>query len=343
MKPSVSNSSSLYCAVPPSGIGEGILSALSAVCSSRLTKNSTRSDPQQGLSDDPPVVSFVDDVAVEIITVTDYSEVELSTSADKEDLNGKGSDISNMAEETVVALPPEAIGEGEEAARSLMDVTLPGSRSYLASPRHVFPGPHDCLDCKKKFKFASSLTAHRVIHTGERPHCCSECGRRFSFRQSLDRHRHTHKRGGKRRCTCGEAFGSPPADSRRDQEQEDAGAPARQPAGRPKSPTDDAPTANRCSGSPAGHQEDRSGGVPGPDGELLAGNNSEGELQNVGDRAGAAPERNQEATPAKVRTSGRKRKPTMKIQVLNLEKGAQKWKKSSKTGGAELTDFTPSW
>lgn len=323
MKPSVSNSSSLFCAVPPSGTGEGILSALSAVCSSRLAKNSARSDPQQGLADDPPVVSFVDDVAVEIITVTDYSEVELSTSADKEDPrvenSGKGSDISNMAEETVVTLPPEAIGEGEEAARSLMDVTLPGSRSYLASPRHVFPGPHDCLDCKKKFKFASSLTAHRVIHTGERPHCCSECGRRFSFRQSLDRHRHTHKAGRKHRCACGEAFGSPPA--------------------------------YRSSESPAGHQEvaggDRSGGVPGADGELLAGNNSEGELQNVGDRAsehaGAAPGRNQEATPAKVRTSGRKRKPTMKIQVLNLEKGAQKWKKSSKAGGAELTDFIPSW
>lgn len=346
--PSVSNSSSLYCAVPPSGMGEGILSTLSAVCSSRLTTPTTRSDPPQGLSDDPRDMSFVDDVAVEIITVTDYSEVELSTSADKEDVrvenSGKGSDIINMAEETVVALPREPIGEGEEeAAQSLMDITLPGSQSCLASPQHVSLGPHDCLDCKKKFKFASSLTAHRVIHTGERPHCCGECGRCFSFRQSLDRHRHTHthKTGRKCRCACGEASRSPP-------EQEDAGVPTCQrptPARRLKFRTDDDPNANRSSESPADHQE--VAGVPGPDGELLVSNNSEEELQNVGDRAskhaGAAPEHNQEATLAKVRTSGRKRKPTMKIQVLNLEKGTQRWKKSSKTGRAELTDLTPSW
>lgn len=314
-------------------MGEGILSTLSAACSSRLTKLTSRSGPQ-GLSDDPPVMSFVDDVAVGIITVTDYSEVELSTSTDKEDVGvengGKGSDISNMAEETVVALPREPIGEGEEeeAAQSLTDNTLPGSRNYLASPQHVSLGPHDCLDCKKKFKFASSLTAHRVIHTGERPHCCSECGRCFSFRQSLDRHRHTHKTGRKYRCACGEAFRSPPADSQHEQEQEDAGVPTRQPAGSLRNPTDDDPNANRSSESPADRQE-------------------VAERQNVGDHvsehADAAPERNQEATLPKVRTSGRKRKPTMKIQVLNLEKGTQRWKKSSKTGGAELTDLTPSW
>lgn len=329
-------------------MGEGILSTLSAVCSSRLTKPTAHADPQQGLSDDPHHMSFVDDVAVEIITVTDYSEVELSTSADKEDVrvgNGsKGSDI--------VALPHEPIREGEEeAAQSLMDITLLGSQNYLASPRHVSLGPHDCLDCKKKFKFASSLTAHRVIHTGERPHCCSECGRCFSFRQSLDRHRHTHKTGCKRRCACGEAFRSLPTYSQREQEQEDAGVPTCQPARRLKIPTDDDPNANRSSESPPDHQEvaggDCSGEVPGPDGELLVSNNSEGELQNVGDHAsehaGAALEHSQEAMPAKVRTSGRKRKPTMKIQVLNLEKGTQRWKKSSKTGGAEPTDLTPSW
>lgn len=358
MKPSVSNSSSLYCAVPPLGMGEGILSTLSAVGSSRLTKPTARSDPQQVLSDDPPDMSFGDDVAVEIITVTDYSEVELSTSADKEDVgvedSGKGSDKSNTADETVVALPREPIGEGEEAAQCLMDVSLPGSQNNLASSQQVSLGPHDCLDCKKKFKFASSLTAHRVIHTGERPHCCSECGRCFSFRQSLDRHRHAHKTGRKYRCACGEAFRSLPAYSRREQEQEDAGVPTRQqptPARRLKIPTDDDPNANRSSESPADHQEvaggDRSGEVPGPDGELLVGNNSEGELQKVGDHAsehaGAAPEHNQEDMPGKVRTSGRKRKPTMKIQVLNLEKGTQRWKKSSKTSGAELTDLTSSW
>uniref|UniRef100_A0A674NF22 C2H2-type domain-containing protein n=1 Tax=Takifugu rubripes TaxID=31033 RepID=A0A674NF22_TAKRU len=139
-----------------------------------------------------------------------------NTSADKEDVrvenSGEGSDISNRAEETAAALPrePAGVGEGEEAAaQSLMDFTLPGSQDYLASPHQASLGPHDCLDCKKKFKFASSLTAHRVIHTGERPHRCSKCGRCFSFRQSLDRHRHTHKTGRNYDCLiCGGFFKS---------------------------------------------------------------------------------------------------------------------------------------
>lgn len=344
-------------------MGEGILSTLSAVHSGGLPKPTASSDPLQGLSD-LHVVSFVDDVTVEVITVTDYSEVELSTSTEKEETarveNGnKGSDISNVAEETVVAPPGEPIRYGEEeeekAAKSFMDIALAGaSQSSLASPQDASVGPHDCLDCKKKFKFASSLTAHRVIHTGERPHCCSECGRCFSFRQSLDRHRHTHKTGRKYRCACGETLRSLSAYSQHEQKHGEDGAHTRQQptlARHLKAHTDEDLNANRPSESHADDQEvaggDRLGEAPGPDGELLVSDNGEGELQNAGghtsEHGGTTPGRSNEAALAKVRTSGRKRKPTMKIQVLNLEKGAQRWKKSSKTGGPELTDLTSSW
>jgi len=70
-----------------------------------------------------------------------------------------------------------------------------GEDDAASSQGKASAGPHDCSDCEKKFKFASSLTAHRVVHTGERPHRCGDCDRRFSFRQSLDRHRRTHRTG----------------------------------------------------------------------------------------------------------------------------------------------------
>lgn len=329
IKPSVINSF-LYCAVPPSGMGEGILSTLSAVHSGGLTKPTACSDPPQGLPD-LHVVSFVDDVTVEVITVTDYSEVELSTSTEKEE----PARVENFDRETVVAPPCEPIGDGEEEEKekkSFTDIALAGaSQSGLASPQDASVGPHDCLDCKKKFKFASSLTAHRVIHTGERPHCCGECGRCFSFRQSLDRHRHTHKTGRKYGCACGETFRSLSAYSRHAGEDPNANRP-------PESHADDQEVAGGG---------DHSGEAPGPDGELSVSDNGEGELQNDGghasDHRGTTPGRSKEAALAKVRTSGRKRRPTMKLQVLNLEKGAQRWKKSSKTGGPELADLTSRW
>uniref|UniRef100_A0A7N5ZPW7 C2H2-type domain-containing protein n=1 Tax=Anabas testudineus TaxID=64144 RepID=A0A7N5ZPW7_ANATE len=110
-------------------------------------------------------------------------------------------------------LPGETSREEAEATQEKVETNVihsdinkdvPGSSQLRNSM-----SPHDCPDCEKKFKFASSLIAHRVIHTGERPHQCNECGRCFSFRQSLDRHKHTHKTGRKYDCViCGESFHS---------------------------------------------------------------------------------------------------------------------------------------
>uniref|UniRef100_A0A8D0CUT1 C2H2-type domain-containing protein n=1 Tax=Sander lucioperca TaxID=283035 RepID=A0A8D0CUT1_SANLU len=212
-------------AVPPSSMGESILSSLSAAPPSKVakpTEQPNQSDPLQGLSDDTHGVSIVDDVAVEIITVTDYAEVELDTSTDTEVVMGEncleGTDTGTVAEESPVVLPDETtmeeeVGEAtqENAVSGLADVIHPevNKDDSASSQQKTSVGPHDCPDCEKKFKFASALIAHRVIHTGERPHRCNDCGRCFSFRQSLDRHRHTHKTGRKYNCViCRETFHS---------------------------------------------------------------------------------------------------------------------------------------
>uniref|UniRef100_A0A8D3CJV2 C2H2-type domain-containing protein n=1 Tax=Scophthalmus maximus TaxID=52904 RepID=A0A8D3CJV2_SCOMX len=268
-----------FCAVPPSSMGDSILSSLSTVLPRRVantTEQPNQSGPLQGLSDETHHVSFVDDVAVEIITVTDYAEVELGASTDVEAVLGEHcyerTERCTETEDSSVVPPEKTTREdkvdkaGGGATRETVESGLTNviqpevNKDDPDSSQHkVSVGPHDCPDCEKKFKFASSLIAHRVIHTGERPHRCNDCGRCFSFRQSLDRHRHTHKTGRKYDCAvCGKTFRS--LSARTDGEQ----APC--------------------------------------------------------EFGGPVPELNDhQVSPVKVRTSGRKRKPTMKIQVINLQ------------------------
>lgn len=324
--PSVGKPSFFCCVVPPSGVGDGIVSTLSTVSSSRPL----RSDRPHGSSSHPHVVLFADEVAVEVVTVTDYSEVELGTSAGKEEEeeNGDREGDAGSSGKGTLAAPYVEDGEEEKAA--------PGSSADIlpeTSRGDVPPGPHDCPDCKKKFKFASSLTAHRVIHTGERPHRCGECGRRFSFRQSLDRHRHTHAHPHKLGRRCGQTFRALSAYSehgedgvgtrrqrqrRRSEEFTSEPTPARH-----QDDDDDDDDGNRTSGS---RIEDREAARGTHFGELTR-------LDGKGQRGG------EEITPAKVRTSGRQRKPTMKIQLLKSEEGALRRKKSSSRSASLTLDW----
>lgn len=356
------------------------------------TEQLKQSDPLHGLSDDPHTVSFVDDVAVEIITVTDYAEVELGTSTDIEVLMGEscceGTDTSTVAEDSLVVLPNEktrgvqenkveARGEErqEKAASGLTNIIFPeANRDDLLSSQHrMSVGPHDCPDCKKKFKFASSLIAHRVIHTGERPHRCNDCGRCFSFRQSLDRHRHTHKTGRKYNCVvCGETFHSVSARTEHKQTHLEDGVYACHQCSKKfngelalarhlKTHTDDHTVNNPTEGHKDGQ------GVVGdesvseapvtptePNSQMLVDDNGEGDLENAevqsSDRPTAEPEAaapefaKKFITPVKVRTSGRKRKPTMKIQVINLQKHmATKRRKITKASSPELKPLPFNW
>lgn len=339
-------------------MGDSILSSLSAVSPSRVTKPTeqpNQSDLLQGLSDDTHTVSFVDDVAVEIITVTDYAEVELGTSADIEVVTGEncceGADTSTVAEDSLIVLPDETTGEeevepGEEATQEedASDLILPEADKddLVSSQQKISMGPHDCPDCEKKFKFASSLIAHRVIHTGERPHRCNDCGRCFSFRQSLDRHRHTHKTGRKYNCAvCGETFHSLSARTEHKQTHMEDGVYTCHQCSKTfnwevalarhlKSHTDDhnadKPTESRKDGQEVAVDDQSVREAPvapaEPDSQTQADDNGDPEVQSserpTSEPEGTAPELdNRVISLVKVRTSGRKRKPTMKIQVIN--------------------------
>ncbi len=374
-------------------MGDSILSSLSAVPPSRVkksTEQSNLSDPLQGLNDDTHTMSFVDDVAVEIITVTDYADVELGTSTDMEVVMGEtcceGTDGSAVTEDLLVVLPDETTREeevdtGEEArqenaASSLTNLIPPEAhKDDLAPSQHkTSVGPHDCPDCEKKFKFASSLIAHRVIHTGERPHRCIDCGRCFSFRQSLDRHRHMHKTGRKYSCvTCGETFHSLSARTEH----------------KKSHITDVVYTCHQCNKKfnwklglarhmkthkndhkanklTESRQDGREAAVCGasiskapvafaePDSQLPTGDNADGKPGNAEIQSSKcptsepevkAPEPNRVTSPMKVRTSGRKRKPTMKIQVINLQKRmiTRRRKEITKTSPPELKPLPFNW
>eukprot|EP00064_Thunnus_orientalis_P004377 superscaffoldBa00000395_g4388 len=342
--------------VPPLSMGDSILSSLSAVPTSRMAKpkeQANQSDPLQDLNDDThTTVSFVDDVAVEIITVTDYAEVELGASTDVEVVLGEncfeGTDSSTAAEDSLVVLTEETareeeVGEAgqettqEKPASGLINIGHAKVNYDSASSQHqISLGPHDCPDCEKKFKFASSLTAHRVIHTGERPHRCNECGRCFSFRQSLDRHRNTHKTGRKYNCVvCGETFHSLLARTEHKQTHMEEGVYTCQQCSKKfnwelalarhlKTHTDDH-NANKTPGSREEGKEVVA--LTEPDCQVQADDNSDHDPENAevqsskcptSEPGGMLPE--QVISLIKVRTSGRKRKPTMKIQVINLQK-----------------------
>ncbi|XP_034382492.1 zinc finger protein 420-like [Cyclopterus lumpus] len=347
--------------VPPSSMGDSILSSLSAAPSSRAAKSneqSDQSDPPQGLCDD---------VAVEIIAVTDYAEVELDASADIQVVMGEncfeGTDVGPDADDSLVVLPEEVtmeeeVGEaGEEAtqgkaASGSADIIHPevSKDDSASSQEKVSTGPHDCPDCEKKFKFASSLIAHRVIHTGERPHRCNDCDRCFSFRQSLDRHRHTHRTGRKYNCVvCRETFHSLSARTEHKHSHMEDGVYTCHRCNRKfnwelalarhlKSHTDDRnankPTASHEDGQEAVKGDDNVSEAPGapaePNSQQQAEDNVDQDPEHTevqsSERATAEPEctdpeHDKEVVfPAKVRTSGRKRTPTMKIQVINLQK-----------------------
>ncbi|XP_037317512.2 zinc finger protein 11-like [Pungitius pungitius] len=334
--------------VPPSGMGDSILSSLSAAPSYKEAKPTgipDRSNPLRGGWDDARTASYAGDVAVDVIAVTDYAEVELDASTGVEVATGEHCTEGTEASDSLVVLPGEVtieqeVGEaGEEASQ---DGAVGGSgginhplvnKDDLASSQDkVSAGPHDCPDCEKKFKFASSLVAHTVIHTGERPHRCSDCGRCFSFRQSLDRHRHTHRTGRKYDCVvCGENFRSPSGRAEHELTHAADGPHACHHCGKRfnwelalarhlKTHAGD-PNANKPTASPEDGQEVAVGDenisvAP------VAPADSDGRLRAaVAAARGSEPEPDTEvATPAKVRTSGRKRKPTMKIQVINLQK-----------------------
>lgn len=343
-------------------MGDSILSSLSADPPTRAEKTTeqlSQSDPLQGLNVDTHAISFVDDVAVEIIAVTDYTEVELGASTDIEVVVGEtcyeGTDRGTEAD-TQVIHPEETTRE--EEAEATEENGESGSTNIIhsevnkdvpaSSHLRVSMGPHDCPDCEKKFKFSSSLTAHRVIHTGERPHRCNECGRCFSFRQSLDRHRHTHKTGRKYDCAiCGETFHSLSARTEHKQTHMEDGVYTCHLCSKKfnwelalarhlKTHTDDHNTNKPTESCEDGQEvvicvenvSEAPDALVEPNSQVQVDDSAHPDTtdnqsseQPTSEPGSLVPEVDDDVTPVvKVRTSGRKRKPTVKVQVINLQK-----------------------
>ncbi|KAK2883271.1 zinc finger protein 11-like isoform X2 [Channa argus] len=343
--------------VPPSSMGDGILSSLSAEPPKRVagtTEQVSQLGSLEGFPDGTHNISFADDVAVEIITVTDYPEVELGASTDIEvvmEENTVADSQIMLPEETTWVQEAEATQEKDQSAST--NVIHPDTNDEdPGSSQHGVPvSPHNCSVCEKKFKFASSLVAHRVIHTGERPHCCNDCGRCFSFRQSLDRHRHTHKTGHKYDCViCQQTFHSLSARTEHKQTHMKDGVYTCQLCSKQFS-WDQAlarhlRTADHNANKPIEIQKDGQEvvkcdvsecivGPVEPDCQVQADDNGDPESADIqssqhptSDPDGVVPELDNNVTSiVKVRTSGRKRKPTMKAQVIHSQQRMTKGRK----------------
>lgn len=371
-------------------MGDCILTSLSVPLRGRVMTSAdqvschSRSEPSQDLMDDAQPVSFVEDV-VEIVTVSDYSEVGKGTSLNGEELVEENMEevkiMVDMTKEPTEKPPEEKVREDEkqemheEKAKEESE-SVTKSPSCLvetgddpASSQSQTPaGSHDCPDCDKTFKFASALIAHRVIHTGERPYQCNHCGRCFSFRQSLDRHRHTHKDGRQYDCViCGETFQSlsartehkkthmedgvyvcPHCDKRFNWESalvrhlkthtEGAELNADEPAKTLKTEPDDVGVEEGV-GEVVVETTETEQGLRG---EAKCHLSPEEEHTSCASSPALVPKLlDKVVSMVKVRTSARTPKPTMKIQVINLQKRKEKVLAPKKrSGGVKLPEET---
>ncbi|XP_077400716.1 uncharacterized protein LOC144035127 [Vanacampus margaritifer] len=271
--------------VPAKSMGDNILSSLSTFHACRLAK----AEEQPNQSSGPIHVSATDGMTFEIVAEVEVESHEVTM----------GENVSLEEDGRVEQAQESSIDVDGMDEKPQNDLTRTAQAVVNEEPPSVRPrsssGPHDCPDCDKKFRFASALIAHRVIHTGERPHRCSDCGRCFSFRQALKRHRNTHKTGrGYNRDLSREIF---PSEHKQ---------------------------AYIVDGVSAWHLKTHS--IRSAAGEGDATRDSAESPANV------APEPvNEVVSHANVRTSRRKRKPTMKIQVINLQKRINKMTKEEVT------------
>lgn len=264
--------------VPPCSMGDIISSALAAVLPSRMTSTSE----QQPRS--PPVTRHhtPSDLGAELVTVTEFAEVELETSTETgEQRHQRAEGVTREGHFTVdgTVAAAMAVGQPED------------NKDYPASsapPASV--GPHDGPDCEKTSESDPPPTAHRVTQPPQRDQrravametCCSLSAdteaeihsRKFSRQVDPTRQVDIHAD-----CGVNELTGF---------------------HGNDETKTDDESEPDRGL--------EQSAEVRGS--EPVTCRSSDPVTERYIDHISAV----------KVRTSGRKRKPTMKVQVINLQK-----------------------
>ncbi|XP_024913915.1 zinc finger protein 37 isoform X2 [Cynoglossus semilaevis] len=233
--------------VPPCSMGDIISSSLAAVLPSRVTSTSE----QQPRS--PPVTRHhtPSDLGAELVTVTEFAEVELETSAETgEQRHQRAEGVTREGHFTVdgTVAAAMAVGQSED------NEDYPASSAPPASV-----GPHDGPDCEKTSESDPPPTAHRVTQPPQ-----------VDPTRQVDIHSD---------CGVNELTGF---------------------HGNDETKTDDESEPDRGL--------EQSAEVRGS--EPVTCRSSDPVTERYIDHISAV----------KVRTSGRKRKPTMKVQVINLQK-----------------------
>uniref|UniRef100_A0A3B3XPA4 C2H2-type domain-containing protein n=1 Tax=Poecilia mexicana TaxID=48701 RepID=A0A3B3XPA4_9TELE len=178
-------------------MGDNISSSLSALPPRRLVETSKQPDQSDPLQDLHVETQPAPEIA-EIVTVSDYSEVEIGASSNVEVVTEENcfEGREGTVGECSVVVYLEKTSE-EEPKRELTE--LPSSSQHKAAA-----GPHDCPHCEKKFKFASS---HKQTHSSGNKLSCLICGELFKSETEHARHKSGHLEDGDYQCSeCGQTF-----------------------------------------------------------------------------------------------------------------------------------------
>jgi len=96
--------------------------------------------------------------------------------------------------EDVSASSPQEFDNFNPSEDSYSHCSESNQQKSLTGPKKNEDTPNNrtCTVCSKVFSRLSHLTAHMIIHSGEKPYGCSECDKRFCTKGHLNQHLFTH-------------------------------------------------------------------------------------------------------------------------------------------------------